>query len=65
MDRLDAMDKLLKRHMLLKLIQEETENISSTTSMKAMECVISEPSYKENSTHMASLMSSIKHLRNN
>ena len=61
MDNLEEMDKFLEKHNLLRLNQEETENIDRPITSTEIETVIKNlPTKAQDQT--SSLVSSIKHL---
>ena len=62
MDNLEEMDKLLEKHNLPRLNQEETENINRPITSTEIETVIKNLPTNKSPGPMASQANSIKHL---
>ena len=62
MDNLEEMDKFLEKHNLLRLNQEEVENINKPITSTEIETVIKNLPIKKAQDQMASHVNSIKHL---
>ena len=62
MDNLEEMDKFLEMHNLLRLNQEEIENINRPITRTKIETVIKNLTTKKAQDQMASQVNSIKHL---
>ena len=62
MDNLDEMDKFLEMHNLLRLNQEETENINRPVTSTEIETVIKNLPTNKTQDQIASQVNSIKHL---
>ena len=63
LDYVHKMDKYLETHKLLKLSQEEIENLNRSITRKGIELVIKTFSQREAQDHMASLVITTKHLK--
>ena len=63
MDNLEEMDKFLEMHNLLRLNQEEIENINRPITRTKIETVIKNLTTKKAQDQMASQVNSIKHLK--
>ena len=62
MDNLEDMDKFLEKHNLLRLNQEEIENINRPITSTEIETLIKNLPTKKAQDQMASQANSIKHL---
>ena len=62
MDNLEEMDKFLEKHNLLRLNQEEIENLSRPITNTEIETVIKNLPTKKVQDQMASQVNSIKYL---
>ena len=62
MDNLEGMHKFLEKHNLLRLNQEEIENINRPITNTEIETVIKNLPTKKAQDQMASQVNSIKHL---
>ena len=62
MDNLDEMDKFLEKHNLLRLNQEEIENINRPVTSTEIETVVKNLPTKKAQDQMASQANSIKHV---
>ena len=62
MDNLEEMDQFLEKHDLLRLNQEEIENINRPITSNEIETVIKNLPTKKAQDQMASQVNSIKHL---
>ena len=62
MDNLEEMDKFLEKHNLLRLNQEEIENINRPMTSTEIETVIKNLPTNKSQDQMASQVNSIKHL---
>ena len=62
MDNLEEMDKFFKKHNLLRLNQEEIENMNRPITSTEIETVIKNLPTKKVQNQMASQENSIKHL---
>ena len=62
MDKLEEIDKFLETHNLLRLNQEETENINRPITSTEIETVIKIFQQTKSQDHMAPQANSIKHL---
>ena len=62
MDNLEEMDKFLEEHNLLRLNQEETENMNRPITSTEIESVIKNLPTNKTQDQMASQANSIKHL---
>ena len=62
MDNLEEMDKFLEKHNLLRLNQDETENINRPITSTEIETVIKNLQQTKAQDQMASQVNSIKHL---
>ena len=62
MDNLEKMDKFLEKHNLLRLNQEEIENINRPITSTEIETVIKNLPKSKAQDQMASQVKSIKHL---
>ena len=63
MDNLEEMDKFLEKHNLLRLNQEEIENMNRQISSTEIETVIKNLPTTKARDQMASQANSIKHLK--
>ena len=62
MDNLEEMDKYLEKHNLLRLNQEEIENINRPVTSTEIETVVKNLPTKKAQDQMASQANSIKHV---
>ena len=62
MDNLEEMDKFLEKHNLLRLNQEEIENITRPITSTEIETVTKNIPINKSQVQMASEVNSIKHL---
>ena len=62
MENLEEMDKFLEEHNLLRLNQEETENMNRPITSTEIESVIKNLPTNKTQDQMASQANSIKHL---
>ena len=62
MDNLEEMDQFLEKHNLLRLNQEEIENINRPITSTEIEIVVENLPINKNPGQMASQANSIKHL---
>ena len=65
MDNLEEMDKFLEKHNLLRLNQEEIENITRPITSTEIETVTKNIPINKSQVQMASEVNSIKHLKKN
>ena len=62
MDNLEEMDKFLEKYDLVRLNQEETENMNGWITSTEIETVIKNLNHKKHQDQMVSQANSIKHL---